>query len=51
MTDGRCPICHELVQAKLGFILRHGVHIHGRLHLCAGSGTPICVFTDKGCCS
>lgn len=35
-----CPVCREVVHLVCGYIHRHGVKYHGKMDLCAASGTP-----------
>lgn len=46
-----CPVCRDVVHTHVGYFVRHGSRFHGIFALCAGSGSPVCLFVDSGCCN
>lgn len=49
MSEVVCDVCREVVHAYEGFIVRHGVRVHGELQICLGSGVAVCNVV-KDCC-
>lgn len=45
-----CSVCREVVHVSCGYILDHGITVHGSFKICAGSGTPYNVGLEEFCC-
>lgn len=45
-----CCVCREVVHTSNGYILEHGVYIHGVFHVCSGSGSPASPFVSCSSC-